>query len=126
MLSYDTVVDDLADRLPEIRPRLRKIEEGEGEVSPFAAFSALAKFAIETMQSSQDSSGHDGDVISELRARVLDFIEDAAKPEDDLTRSLFITGFLEALVWAGPPGKLVARHLRPLSRRLYKRSKHLL
>jgi hypothetical protein len=121
MLTYDTVVNELANRLPEIGPRLREIEEREGEVSQYAAFSALTKIAIGATQSSDASSGNDRGVRSELRGRLLDFIEDSAKPEDEHKRKLFITGFMEALVWAGPQGKAVAMQFRLISRRLYKR-----
>ncbi len=105
-ISYETVIAQLAERLPEFQP--------EDPELPHVAFGQLVSFLDERLRATPSGAEASDPVLP----KVVDFIEAAAGSGDEKVTNLVMVSFLENMHTLGPNCRRVRAMLGPHTQRL--------
>src|SRR2546425_5123336 len=104
-ISYETVIAQLAERVPEFRP--------EDPDLPHVAFGQLVSFLDDRLRATPSA-----DATDPVVPKVVDFIEAAAESGDEKVTNLVMVSFLENMHTLGPNCRRVRALLGPRTQRL--------
>lgn len=117
MFTYNTIVMELLEEVPEYREVYRQKLEYYGEVDPYMMFGMpLLRFTLDAFQHAE--TDHDA---KELLIRTLAFIERAANSEDDDVATMIHTGFMEIVAYAKEDYAEFVKYFGPTSVKMLKK-----
>ena len=95
LLSYNSVVNILANKVPELRPVLDEhVRDQFGELLPHVFFGDLTRYVMEQVRQDRNRQPSDSNGVV---ARILEILEHALISGDEKLRELVVASFLENL-----------------------------
>jgi hypothetical protein len=117
-ITYDNIVSKLVEAVPESRVLVQYEIDTFGEVMNYGVFGQLPRFMSDIYRLSQEDT-REAIQHAETFARLLTFIETAAKSGNHDIETLIMFGIMESMWQTGDAQPLIVERFGPRTKELY-------